>query len=507
MRSYKAKQSNVSIINSADPVRVSELLTLRFKENVKKVIFDIGIMRFYDENGNSLSLLFDAGKILDMLRSKYQPIHLIIVNMVLPGQAELLTPILSSIALDDLIFESGSHVSVVADATMFPESLLRKCIVVTPPFSTPEERQNLLNSIVQEFQKAGINIDINPAVIDVASGLTLKEIETIALKSIYDKRVIDVHEFTNYKLELLQKLGLEYIEPKITFEHIGGYDSLKTYIRGRFVRLLKNPELAEKYGVTYPRGLILYGLPGTGKTIFSMALASEVGLPMVKLTPDKLFHGIVGESEKAVRRLARILEEMSPIIIFIDEIDQLFIDRSQLLTSTDSGVTTRIISGLLDWLGDKERKAFIIGATNYIDRIDRALMRPGRIDEVIPIFPPDFMARKQIFQIHTSIVRRVPLKGVDEDTVARRTELFTGAEIEKVVIDAAASAMMSDDEYVTEKHIMDAIDSMGVDMTLREENIKKMVEVISSIENVNKSFLRRLRQETSGRVKDLISNL
>ncbi|MEM4154513.1 MAG: ATP-binding protein [Candidatus Caldarchaeum sp.] len=472
------------------------------------VVWDVGIGDTYTPDGKRTEIPLAPSELLHYLRNSKT--HLLVINVILDEQARSLTPLLTSIALDDRVFSAGSHVSVVvSDSNMFPEALLRMCIVLSPPISTAEERRKLLQKIVAEVSTHLPLPPVGEETVLASAGLTLKELETISLKSIYTKKTIDVREISKYKEQLLKNLGLELIQPQITFDHIGGYEILKTYIRQRFVKVLRQPETASYYGLGLPRGMILYGLPGTGKTIFSMALAHEVGLPMVRLSPDRLFHGIVGESEKAVRRVTKVIEELAPIIVFIDEADQLFISRSNISTSTDSGVTSRVVSGLLEWMGNPDRRAFVVGATNFVERIDPAFLRPGRLDEVIPVFPPDKQARKEILHIHTHIVRRVPLdKDVDFDELAEISELLTGAELEKAVTDAAAAAMIAEKKTVTHEDFINAIESIRVNTVSRQQRIRNMVETINNLENVNRSLVRTLKESmVPDRIKSLITNL
>ncbi|MEM4301522.1 MAG: ATP-binding protein [Candidatus Caldarchaeum sp.] len=506
---YKSLQSNVAIAITEDFERIQQVAKM-FSEKERDMpyyVWDVNLNIVWDADGRNVTDKFPLTPpdLLEYVRT--HKILLIISYIYSQQLADSITPLLVSMSMDDKVFSRRSFIVVFTNSTEnFPKPLLRMSIIVDIPPSTQEERKNKLYAIAAEASSAGIKIEITSALIQAGAGLNLKEIETVALKSLATRKTIDVEEFSNYKTQLLKSMGLELIQPRTTFNHIGGYTKLKQYIRQRFVKVLKNPEIAERYGLSLPKGLILYGLPGTGKTVFSLALAHEVGLPMVKLTPDKLFHGIVGESEKAVRNIAKTIEAMAPVIVFVDEADQLFINRSQINTMTDSGVTSRVVGGLLEWLGDPERKAFVIAATNYVDRIDPALMRPGRMDEVIPIYPPDAEARLQILKIHTEVVRRVPLSA-DLEEVVRATDLFTGAEIEKVVLDAASMAMMEDKPVVTTDDLLQAVNSTGFDRTLREQRIREMTQVLSKLENVNRSLITQLTQTSDSRLKQLISNL
>jgi ATP-dependent 26S proteasome regulatory subunit len=378
-------------------------------------------------------------------------------------------------------FESGSKLVILtSDIYLFRDSVAKLCITVQ--HLPPDE-----NEIREIFQVAGIEAD--PKLLVSVKGLTEDKLTSILARA---KGKADHAYFFAKKKEALVLSGLEIVEPKVNLDSIGGYRYLKSYVRRRLIPSIQNPELLAELGIAEdrPRGVLLYGLPGTGKTMFATALAAEVGLPMVKLSPSQLFHGIVGESEKAVRRIVRVIEAMAPVIVFIDEADQLLTSRAEVSVGTDSGVTRRVVSALLEWLGSRERKSFVVFATNFAKDVDKAFLRPGRIDAVIPVFLPDEEARLEIFRIHTQVLRKVPLEDVDEGHVVRSTELWTGAEIEKMVVTAAWYALDAGSKRVTMEHVERAIEDTGVDRDLRRRENEEFLESLKSIENIDRNVLR-----------------
>jgi SpoVK/Ycf46/Vps4 family AAA+-type ATPase len=310
---------------------------------------------------------------------------------------------------------------------------------------------------------------------------------------------------------LLKEMGLEYIQPTRGFESVGGYDYLKQYISNRIIKVLRNPEVATKYGLGVPKGILLYGPPGTGKTWISKALAKEVGLPMIVIDPSTFLRGIVGETEARVKQVTQIIESLAPIIVFIDEFDQLTLSR-QAVMSTDSGVSRRMTNMLLAWLGDENRKSFIVGATNFVSDVDPAFLRPGRLDEVIPVLLPDVKARAEILKVHTSIIRKVPVSNVDLNEIAKKTYMWSGAELEKLVVEASSLAMIENSEYVTESHFNEAMRSIEVNVSERERRLRLMIEELKKLENVNRSFLNSALQfwaksEGDERIKGVVKGV
>ena len=155
---------------------------------------------------------------------------------------------------------------------------------------------------------------------------------------------------------------------------------------------------------------------------------------------------------------------------------------------------------LLSWLGDENRKSFIVGATNFVSDVDPAFLRPGRLDEVIPVFYPDEEARFQILKVHTSVVRKVPLdKDVDLRIIAKRTEYFTGAELEKLVVEAAMCALESNAEKVTQEHFDEALKSVQVNVLERERTKKNMILQLKKLENINAKFVKIAEEIEEGK--------
>jgi transitional endoplasmic reticulum ATPase len=211
---------------------------------------------------------------------------------------------------------------------------------------------------------------------------------------------------------------------------------------------------------------------------------------MVVIEASTFLRGVVGETEARVKQVTQLIESLAPVVVFIDEFDQLALSR-QAVVSTDSGVSRRMTNMLLSWLGDEGRRSFVVGATNFVNDVDPAFLRPGRMDEIIPVFYPDFKARLEILKVHTSVIRRVPLKGVNLEEIAKKTYMWTGAELEKLVIEAASLAMSENSEYVTQEHFEEALKTIEVNVNEREQRLKQMINELRRLEIVNQTFLKR----------------
>jgi SpoVK/Ycf46/Vps4 family AAA+-type ATPase len=212
-----------------------------------------------------------------------------------------------------------------------------------------------------------------------------------------------------------------------------------------------------------------------------------------------------------VKQVTQLIESLAPVVVFIDEFDQLALSR-QAIVSTDSGVSRRMTNMLLAWLGSEDRKSFVVGATNFVSDVDPAFLRPGRLDEVIPVFYPDYKARLEILKVHTSVIRKVPLKDVSLEEIAKRTYMWSGAELEKLIVEATSLAMTENSEHVTQEHFEQALRSIEVNVNEREQRLKQMINELRRLEIVNQAFLKRalefyVKSESavSERVKSIIS--
>jgi len=227
--------------------------------------------------------------------------------------------------------------------------------------------------------------------------------------------------------------------PNVTWDDVGGLESLKEELQEAIEWPLKHKDAFEHADVSPPKGILLYGPPGTGKTLIAKAVANTTESNFISIKGPELLSKWVGESEKGVREIFRKARQASPCIIFLDEIDAIAPSRSS--GTSDSHVTERIVSQILTEIDGLEelQNVVVIGATNRIDIVDSALLRPGRFDRIIEVPLPDAKARENIFKIHT---KKKPLANdIDFAQLVERTQGFSGAEIEGVCSRAAITAI------------------------------------------------------------------
>ncbi|MEM4947476.1 MAG: AAA family ATPase, partial [Thermosphaera sp.] len=249
-----------------------------------------------------------------------------------------------------------------------------------------------------------------------------------------------------------------YVEvPEVHWSDVGGLREVKQALRESVEWPLKTPEVYERFGIKPPKGILLYGPPGCGKTLLAKAVATESGANFIAVRGAEIMSKWVGESERAVREIFRKARLHAPTVVFFDEIDAIASLRGAEL---DSGVTERVVTQLITEMDgiQKLENVVVIAATNRPDLIDPALLRPGRLEKLIYVPPPDYEARLEILRIQT---RSIPLsRDVDLGEIARRTEGYSGADVEAVVREAVMSALREslDTRELSMRHFSKALE-------------------------------------------------
>jgi proteasome regulatory subunit len=260
-----------------------------------------------------------------------------------------------------------------------------------------------------------------------------------------------------------QVYGMEVVEaPDESYDDIGGLERQIVEIREAVELPMKKPELFEKIGIEPPKGVLLHGPPGTGKTLLARAVAHETNAYFLRVVGSELVQKYIGEGARLVRELFELARKKSPTIIFIDEIDAVGASRTEATTSGDREVQ-RTLMQLLAGMDGFERRGDvkIIGATNRIDILDRALLRPGRFDRIIEIPLPDIQGRLAILNVHTRKMRLE--EGIDLQEIAYLTDGKNGSDLRAICMEAGMFAIRKEDEAVTRSDFLAAIEKIGTD--------------------------------------------
>lgn len=247
-------------------------------------------------------------------------------------------------------------------------------------------------------------------------------------------------------------------KPKLNWEDIGGLDEQINEIKEVVELPLLKPELFKKIGIDPPRGILLHGPSGTGKTLLARAVASSTNSTFIEVIASELNQKFIGEGAKLVRDLFKMAKEKAPSIIFIDELDALAGERIESWSSGEREVQRTFMQLLAEIDGfDSLENVKVIGATNRMDILDEALIRPGRLDRLIEISLPGEKGRNEIFKIHT---KRMNLQDVDLDELVKKTENFSGAEIKAVCTEAGYFAIRDNRDRIIFDDFLKAIDKL-----------------------------------------------
>jgi proteasome regulatory subunit len=250
--------------------------------------------------------------------------------------------------------------------------------------------------------------------------------------------------------------------PEVTFDNIGGLEKEIEEVREAVEYPLTRPEIYERVGVEPPKGILLFGSPGTGKTLIAKAVAHQAKATFIRMSGSELVHKYIGEGAQLVRELFALAREKAPSIVFIDEIDAVGSTRTNDGTSGSAEVQRTLMQLLAEMDGfDTRGDVRIMAATNRVDMLDPALLRPGRFDRVIEIPLPDAGARKEILKIHS---RKMHLEGVNLDRIVEMTENTTGAEIQAICREAGMMAVRREATGVSQEDFEKAVRKVKADV-------------------------------------------
>ena len=312
-------------------------------------------------------------------------------------------------------------------------------------------------------------------------GMSLERIRRVLSKIIATYKTINESSISILLSEKKQIISqteiLEYSSVNEKFDNLGGLKNLKEWLQKRQAAFGSK---AVTYGLPTPRGLLLIGIQGTGKSLTAKAIANDWKLPLLKLDVGKLFGGIVGESESRLRQMINVTETISPCILWIDEIDKAF-NNSQ--NRGDGGTSNRVLGTFVTWLSEKTKPVFVIATANSIDYLPLEIIRKGRFDEIFFLDLPQRSEREEIFKIHLQQFRPGNWKNFNYAELAQITDSFSGAEIRQSIIEAMYQAFSEKREFTT-------------------NDIKEAIKDSIPLANIENEQMLKLKEwATSGRIR------
>ena len=347
------------------------------------------------------------------------------------------------------------------------------------PFANKKEIKAALYEVVDGVKSSPklMNIEketkkIEEDLINAVTGLTLHETQTGFSKSLISHRGWDLKSIIAEKKQIVNKNGmLEYYDPNVSMADVGGLKNLVNWIKDRKVCFSQE---AEDYGLKKPRGLLILGNSGAGKSLVCKAVSSVWNMPLLKLDFGKLFGSLVGDSERNTRSAIQMAELVSPSILWLDEIEK-SISGVKSSSQTDGGTTNRVLSTFLTWMQEKTAPVFVIATANDHEAIPPEFMRAGRFDEIFYVDLPNEEERIEIFAIHLKKHNLKP-KSFSLEVLSKSSEKYSGAEIEKAIDNALLGGFLDGKRKIKTDDIIKALGEFKPLAVLKETDFEALRE-------------------------------
>ena len=370
------------------------------------------------------------------------------------------------------------NIVVISPVIAIPKALEYFISVLYLDFLSIDEIQDLINSFCDEHHSPRLDNEFLQELSVTFKGLSEYEITSILGIALSDDGVIDRNDLEmifEQKQQVIQKSGiLEMVPLNEGLDDIGGLESLKSWLQ-RKQKIFKNIRKAKQFGVSVPKGVLIAGMPGCGKSLNAKATAKLFGVPLLRLDMGRLMGKYVGESEANMRKAIMLAEAISPCVLWIDELEKSFAGIGGEGISND--ISTRLFGTFLTWLQEKDSMAFVVATANNIEKLPPELLRKGRFDEIFYVGFPNDEERKKIFSIHINKRRPNDLKYINLDVLVKKTNGYSGADIEGVVRDGVEEAFAKGKNCVDTNDIILAINNTHS----LSEIMKDSLDIISKI--------------------------
>ncbi|MBD1940393.1 AAA family ATPase [Microcoleus sp. FACHB-68] len=365
-----------------------------------------------------------------------------------------------------LLKSQPKNVVIVSPQLLIPEDLSEVLTVVEFALPNPSdihaEVERLLNATGHSLESRVLD-----EIVRSCQGLSIDRIRRVLAKAIATHGQLapdDVELILEEKRQIIRQTQiLEFYPTSERISDIGGLDNLKDWLLRRGSAF---SERARQYGLPHPRGLLLVGIQGTGKSLTAKAISHHWHLPLLRLDVGRLFGGLVGESESRTRQMIQLAEALAPCVLWIDEIDKAF---AGFNSKGDAGTTSRVFGTFITWLAEKTSPVFVVATANNIQSLPAEMLRKGRFDEIFFVGLPNQEERRAIFGVHLSRLRPHNLKNYDLDRLAYETPDFSGAEIEQSLIEAMHIGFSQNRDFTTDDILESASQIVPLARTAQEQ--------------------------------------
>lgn len=406
----------------------------------------------------------------------------------------------------------SKNVVILAPTLVLPNDLQKDITVVDFDLPTLDELKSLLNEMLDMNEGSGILIDLDEngkeLLCKAAQGLTLQEAENAFARAMVTKGQLTVKELDiilEEKCQVIKKTGiLEFINTNVNIDDVGGLENMKKWLSKRNNSWLGTAQ--KDYNLPAPKGVLITGVAGCGKSMTAKAMSAMWQLPLLRLDIGKIFSGLVGSSEENMRKAIQTAEAVAPSILWIDEIEKGFGGSSG--GEMDGGTTSRVFGTFLTWMNEKTKPVFVIATANNISRLPAEMLRKGRFDEIFFVDLPTINERKIIFKLHLekrlkgSKSKDFPITDGLLNRLAQATEGFGGSEIEQAVVSALFEAF-SENRTLQEKDLFKVIENTVPLSTTQSEQILAIREwaneraVAATAHDENYNYVPEETEETA----------
>ena len=390
--------------------------------------------------------------------------------------------LLKRIAENNLYSDSYSAtIFILSEMIVIPHELENYITVFDIPLPTTSEILNIINDFTVDMDIVVEQDTINDIALSF-KGLNEFQIKQILNLAYQDGGCIDKDDkvlILKEKEQFIKKSGmLEIVNFTENIDDIGGLENLKEWLKQK-AKVFANLDKAIKFGVDVPKGIMIIGMPGCGKSLSAKATASLFEIPLVRLDVGRLLGKYVGESEENLRKALKLSEAISPCVLWIDEIEKAFAGVGRDGGGND--ITTRLFGQFLTWMQEKENTVFIVATANDISRMPPEFLRKGRFDELFFVDLPNGEERRKILDIHLK-KRRKWHRGIDSIALIKETDGFNGADLEAVVKDTIETAFIEGKEMITTENLIKSVkDTKSISSTLKDK-IKEIKATINKID-------------------------
>lgn len=370
------------------------------------------------------------------------------------------------------------HIILLSPIYKAPYELEKDMALIDFDLPKKEEIEEILEMAIQAVPKKE-NIKLlkdeflKDKIIEAALGLTAPEVRNVFFKSLVSTPThdFDIETILNEKKHIIRKSGiLEFYESREQFSDIGGLKVLKKWLEKRMRAFTKE---ARDFGLPIPKGILLLGVPGCGKSLTAKAVGSYWKMPLLRLDVGKVFSSLVGSSEENIRRAIKTAEAVAPSVLWLDELEKGF-SGTKSSHESDAGTTARVFASFITWLQEKTSPVFVIATANQVSLLPPELLRKGRFDEIFFVDLPSLEEREEIIKIHIEKLNRRSTKyrdinSFDIKKVACGTQNFSGAEIEQAIISALYDAFEDGKDIDTEGIMRSCGEIIPLSFTMKEE--------------------------------------